>query len=344
MMRETVAAIKKARSIVITSHIQPDGDALGSTLAMLRGLKAIGKESRAISPSHVPIGFTFMLENEEEVVRYRAERDDAVLERADLFIMLDCSSSDRAGEVGEKMTTLETPMVVIDHHTTNELFGTYNYVIHDASSTGAMVMNVLEELGVPFSLPVATPLYIAIVTDTGDFNYPSTTPRTHEKAAILLEAGVNPYEIHRKLALDRSVDFIRLAGLAIFNVQLTHGNEIAYSVVGYDLYQKFTPRVDELAMLTPYLLSVRGVEVGVLFLEYEPENILVDMRSQGLINVATLAKNLGGGGHSGAAGVRIRGEMADIVQQVIHEAGLRLDHAHAKGADEARRSHIWRRA
>jgi len=342
-MKTAAEAIKTAGSIVITSHIKPDGDAIGSSLALLRALKTIGKKCQAISPSHVPCGFLFMLEYEDEIKRYEPSRDDSILEKADLFIVLDCSDIFRSGEVGDKMMELGTPMLVIDHHSTNESFGTYNYVIQDASSTGALVMNVLDELAIPLTLSVALPLYIAIVTDTGDFNYPCTTPKTHEKAARLLEAGVKPYEIHRKLALDRTIDFIRLAGMAIFNVQFAHNQEVAFSVIGYDLYRKFTPRIDELVMLPPYLISIRGVEVGVLFLEFEPGHILVDLRSQGLINVAKLARELGGGGHSGASGVRLRGEMSNIVQQVIQSAGNRLNRAHLKGADEARRSKILSR-
>ncbi|HDL64412.1 MAG TPA: bifunctional oligoribonuclease/PAP phosphatase NrnA [Proteobacteria bacterium] len=339
-MKEAAQAIRNASSVVITSHIKPDGDALGSSLALLRIIKALGKKCRVISPSHVPCGFLFMLEYEDEITRYQPERDDRIIEEADLFIILDCSDLSRSGEVGKKMLKFETPIMVIDHHSTNESFGEYNYIIPDASSTGALVMNVMDELAIPLTLSIAIPLYIAIVTDTGDFNYPSTTSRTHEKAARLLEVGVKPYEIFRKISLDRTIDFIRLAGLAIFNVQLAHEQEIAFSVISYDLYRKFTPRIDELVMLPPYLLTIRGVEVGVLFLEFDPGHILVDLRSQGLINVAKLARNLGGGGHSGAAGVRMRGEMPDIVQQVIHAAGERLDRAHRKGADEARRLKI----
>ena len=343
MIQEAAEAIRQARAVVLTSHIQPDGDALGSTLGMLRGLKSLGKNARAISPSHVPYGFTFMLEGEEEVVRYDPARDDPVLEAAELFLVLDCAALDRAGEVGEKMGELGRPTLMIDHHTTNESLGTYNYIIHEASSTAALCIDVLEALGVELTLPIATPLYIGILTDTGNFNYPSTTPRTHEKAARLMAAGVKPYEIHRQLALDRTVDFIRLAGLALFNVQFARSGEIAYSVVGYELYEKFSAQVDELVMLPPYLIAIRDVEVGLLFLEYEPGKILIELRSQGLINVGTLAKSLGGGGHSGAAGIRLEGEMADIVYQIIQDASIRLELAHAKGDEEERRSRIWRR-
>ncbi len=343
MIQQAAEAIRKARSVVVTSHIRPDGDALGSILGMLRALKALGKEARAVSPSHVPSGFSFLLEGEDEVVRYHPSRDDLVLAEADLFLVLDCAALDRAGEVGEKMAELKNPTLVIDHHSTNESYGTWNYVIHDASSTAALCLDVLDELGVELTLPVAVPLYIGIVTDSGNFSYPATTPVTHQKAARLLAAGIKPYEIHRKLALDRSTDFIRLAGLALFNVQFTRSGEIAYSVIGYDSYGRFHPGVDELVMLPPYLLAIRGVEVGILFLEYEPGKVLVDLRSQALINVAALAKSFGGGGHAGAAGARMEGEMAEIVHQVIQDASARLELAHAKGDEEARRSRIWRR-
>ncbi len=343
MIGPATEAIRRARSVAVTSHIQPDGDALGSTLGMLRALREAGKEARAISPSHVPSGFTFMLDHPDEVVRYDPERDDPVLEAADLCLILDCASLERAGEVGEKMAELGRPMVMIDHHTTNEAFGTWNYIVHEASSTAALCVDILDELGFPLTRPVSVPLYIGILTDTGNFNYPSTTPVTHEKAARLLNAGVNPYEIHRKLALDRSTDFIRLAGLSIFNVQFSRSREIAYTVVGHEIFRRFHPRVDELVMVPPYLISIRDVEVGILFLEYEPGKILVELRSQGLINVATLAKSHGGGGHSGAAGVRCQGEMSDIVQQIVQDAGVRLELAHSQGDEETRRDLIWRR-
>ena len=128
-MKEAVDAIRNAQSIVITSHIKPDGDAIGSSLALLRALKAMGKKCQAISPSHVPYGFLFMLEYEDEIKRYEQARDDRILEKADLFIVLDCSDISRSGEVGEKMMELGTSMLVIDHHSTNESFGAYNYVI-----------------------------------------------------------------------------------------------------------------------------------------------------------------------------------------------------------------------
>lgn len=343
MIEQAAAAIRKSRSVVVTSHIQPDGDALGSTLGMLRALRILGKEVRAISPSHVPSGFTFMLQSEDEVVRYDPVRDDPILEAADLFLVLDCANLDRAGEVGEKMVELGHPILMIDHHSTNEAPGTWNYIIHDASSTAALCLNVLDQLGVALTLPIAIPLYIGIVTDTGNFSYPSTTPATHEKAARLLTAGVNPYEVHRQLALDRSIDFIRLAGLAIFNVQFAHGGEIAYSVVGHELYRRFKPRVDELVMLPPYFISIRDVEVGMLFLEHQPGQVLVELRSQGLINVGSLAQSLGGGGHSGAAGVRLPGEMSNIVSRIVQDASDRLELAHSKGDIEERRARIWLR-
>jgi len=333
-MNKGIDALRSAEKVVITSHIQPDGDAIGSTVALLRALKELGKKCWAISPSHIPYGFRFVLRDKKEVIRYTPRRDDPVLEKADLFLVVDCSDLGRAGEVGEKMKKTGNPIMVIDHHSTNESFGDFNYIRFDTSATGSVIMELLHELKIPLSLNLAIPLYVAIVTDSGNFNYPGTSPRTHEKAGELLKAGVNPYEIHRKLSLDRSLEFIRLAGLAIFNMQLACEGEVAYSVIQNDLYQKFTPRVDELVMLPPYLISVRNVEVGALFLEYEPEHVIVELRSQGMVNVADLARNMGGGGHSGAAGMRLRGEMAEIVYRVISDVEKRLKRARRKGPTE----------
>jgi len=339
-----VELIDRAERIVLTSHIQPDGDAVGSTLALLRALKAVGKKTWAIIPSHIPYGLRFILAGDNEIIRYDPRHDDRILEEADLFIMIDCAGADRAGNLGAKIVSLPQPLIVVDHHSTNRFFGTLNYVIPGASSTGALIMNILDALEVELTLDLALPLYVAIVTDTGNFNYPGTTQRTHEKAGRLLAAGVQPYEVHRKLALDRSSAFMRLAGIALLTAQVGYEGKIAYSVIHHDLYRRFTPRLDELPALPVYLLTVRGIEVGILFLEYEPGKILIELRSQGLVNVAEVAKLLGGGGHAGAAGARVRGEAAGVIYRTLTEVDARLRRARDRENSEEHRSEVWRKA
>ena len=343
-MEEAVRALRAARSIVITTHIQPDGDAVGATVALLRALEIMGKECRAIGPSHIPGGFMFVLRDKNEVVKYDPNRDDGFLAEADLFVIVDCSNLERAGEVGERMAGIGTPMLVIDHHATNESFGTYNLVRHDVASTGELLMDLFGALGLPISPELAVPLYVAILTDTGGFNYPATTEKTHRRAGELLAAGVKPYQIHRKLSLDRTPEFMRLAGLAIFNTNLGYGGEIAYTIVHYDIYQKFTPRVDELIMIPPYLTAIHGVEVGALFLEHEPGRVIVELRSQGLVDISSVARKFGGGGHSGAGGARLEGEMPVIVYQVLGEIEKLLKEARRRGATEELRSKVLSRA
>ncbi|MDP8247884.1 MAG: DHH family phosphoesterase [Candidatus Tritonobacter lacicola] len=318
-MNKALHALKAARSVVVTSHIQPDGDAVGATVALLRALKIMGKECRAISPSHIPGGFMFVLRDENEVVRYDPDRDDGFLGEADLFVIVDCSNLERAGEVGEAMAALSTPILVIDHHATNVGFGTHSFIGRDVASTGELLMDLFEALGLPISPEIAVPLYVAILTDTGGFNYPRTTKKTHRRAGELLAAGVKPFEIHRKLSLDRTLEFMRLAGLAVFNTNLGYGDEIAYSIIHNDIYRKFTPRVDELIMIPPYLTSIHGVEVGALFLEFEPGRIIVELRSKGLVDISLVATKFGGGGHSGAGGARLEGEMPGVVYRVLSE-------------------------
>jgi len=340
-MSEVVEALQAAERVVVSAHLNPDGDAVGSIVALSRALQSLGKTCWAINSSPVPRGLAFLLKEEDEVRTYQPSRDAAILASADLFVLLDCAALERAGPIGRKMRALRKVMLVIDHHSTNEGYGTINYIHDNASSVCELIMDLLERLKVPLTPDLALPLYIGIVTDTGDFNYPSTTRATHVKAGKLLETGINPYEIHRRLSLDRSLEFIRLTGLAIFNTQLGAGGAIAYSVVHYDVYRKFTPRVDELALLPPYLLSIGGVEVGALFLEYEPNRILVEIRSQGLVNAAAVAKKFGGGGHTGAAGMRIEGEMDGAVFQVVAEIRKGLAEAERKGVTEEFRTRMW---
>jgi len=339
-MDKIARILKSSNSVIVSSHIRPDGDAVGCTVAFSRAMKKMNKECWAISPSHIPFGFQFILENDNEVLRYTPERDDEKLRRADLFVLLDCPTLERAGEVGEKMKESGQPLLVIDHHSTNEGFGQYNYIKPDMSSTGEILMDLLDELELPLTSDLALPLYLSLVTDTGGFNYPATTEKTHRKAGRLLAAGVNPYEIHRRLALNHSLQFIRLAGLSIFNTNLACGGEVACSIVHNDLYQKFTPRIDELVELPHYLLSIRGVEVGALFLEDKPGRVIIELRSQGLIDVSEVAKKFGGGGHSGASGACAEGEIIKIVFQVFTEIEKLLLEAKVKGVSEELRSEV----
>jgi len=340
-MSEIIQAIRGAEQVVVASHLNPDGDAIGAVLAFRRAMIHLGKKCRAINSSPVPRGLAFLLKDESEILTYLPGRDDRLLAQADLFVLLDCAALDRAGPVGRKMRALRKVMVVIDHHSTNAGFGTINSIHDHASSSCELVMDLLERLKVPLTRALALPLYVGIVTDTGDFNYPSTSRATHEKAGRLLTHGINPYEVHRTLALNRTLEFIRLTGLAIFNTQIGYGGAVAYSVVHHDVYRKFTPGVDEMAMLPPYLISIGGVEVGALFLEYEPNRILVELRSQGLISAAGVAKKFGGGGHSGAAGMRMEGEMADAVFRVLTEIQKKLAAAQRQGATEELRTKMW---
>lgn len=340
-MSEVIQAIRAAEKVVVASHVNPDGDAVGAILAFRRAMIRLGKKCRAVNSTPVPRGLAFLLEDESEVLTYLPGRDDRLLEAADLFVLLDCAALARAGPVGKRMRALRKVMVVIDHHSTNPGFGTINFIHDHASSSCELVMDILERLKVPLARDLALPLYVGIVTDTGDFNYPSTSRFTHEKAGRLLTHGINPYEVHRALSLNRTLEFIRLTGLAIFNTQIGYGGAVAYSVVHHDVYRKFTPGVDEMAMLPPYLLSIGGVEVGALFLEYEPNRILVELRSQGLVNAASVARKFGGGGHTGAAGMRIKGEMADAVFRVLAQIKKGLASAERKGATEELRAKMW---
>ncbi len=341
-MRELISALETSRTPVITAHIRPDGDAVGSMVALKRALNRMGTSAQALSPSPVSQGLQFFLDD-EEIPSYLPQRDNSILEQADLFVVMDCGDLQRVGRMGEVMKKLKTPMAVIDHHSTNESFGDINYIQPEASSTCMVLIDIIDELGLPLTYDLALPLYVGMVTDSGNFSYPNTGPRTHRQAARLVEAGVKPYRVYRHLHLNQTLEFARLSGLATFDIHLAYQGEVAYSVIQYDLYKKFTPRVDELVNIASTLLAIHGVEVGVLFLEYAPDRIVVEIRASGLINAAAAAKKFEGGGHSGAAGVKMDGEMVKIVFRVLEEIERRIIQARQEGVTEERRSEIWAR-
>ena len=319
MWDKVVKLIRDKDNFVITSHINADGDAIGSEIGLYRFLKKLGKNVSIINPSPSSGIFNFLMDGVELRV-FEPERDMDTIKAADAAFILDLNDLERAGDVGRHIVETGTQVIVIDHHQTGVTFGDIKVTDKNACSTGQLIYDLIKACGGKIDREIAEALYVAIVTDTGMFNFPVTDPKAHIVAADLLSKGVKPFMVHRKLNLMHSWEYLWLTGISLFECRSAHEGRIAYTSITHDIFKRYKPLVEELILMPQYLMAIKDVEVGILFLEETPGRVHVELRATGAMDVGEIAKLLGGGGHASAAGAVIEGRLDEIESIVINYA------------------------
>ncbi len=324
LTRSEVAELIKGMTgkILITTHKNPDGDAIGSSLGWYHFLKKLGKEVKIFYRDRIPYFFDF-LPGVNEV-----ESGPEIKGEFDWVIITDVSDPKRTGF--ENIPAKKS--LVIDHHITAEPFTDYYIVEPDISSTCELsygIMKIAEpEL---IDTPIATSLYTGIVTDTGSFNYSNTSPRTLKIASELLERGVEPYRVYSSLFERNRINKFKLLELVLKTLDFALNGKVAHIT----LYRKFLEETgaypEESEGFISYPRSINGVEVAVFFKEVEGEGKWkVSLRSKGKVNVAKIAKKLGGGGHRMAAGYETEGDLKEIKSKLFKEIELALEESYYK--------------
>lgn len=291
-----VSALRGAQRIGIATHVNPDGDALGSLLGASLGLRKLGKETWASWPQttgKMPPGYDF-LPGQEALVT--SDRMPAV----ELFLALDCGGGDRLGEFEE--TFRSAPRSInVDHHPNNDMFATINIVATTASSTSEMVTFLLQDLGVDIDHHIATCLYTGIVTDTGNFQYTNAGPDTLRLAADLLEYGVEKSAVAQAVYETAPFGFLQLAGRVLGRAKLYEDERFIYSTVTREDLKATDVLMEETDTLIDLLRSTRDADVAAIFKEKDDGAFRVSMRSTD-VSVGAIARAHGGGGHDLAAG------------------------------------------
>ncbi len=300
------AKLRAADNILVTAHINPDGDAIGSTLAMLQILRTMGKNVVAYIDDKIPKNFTVMPFAEE----IRQPREDEKFS-ADLLVVLD-TSPDRIGNV-KNLT--DAPILNIDHHITNSGDEGDLYVDANAAATCEIIFQLCKELDAEISKNVAVCLYTGLATDTGFFNYSNTRPSTLRAAADLVEAGVEPNLISEQVEI-RSFRDIQILSAALQTTKLFYGGKVAGMFIDRELYKQ----VETTEGLIDLIRVIDGVEVAFLLTEKERDVCRVSMRSKG-VEVSSIAKRLGGGGHVRAAGCTINKNLDTSKRLLIRTIG-----------------------
>jgi phosphoesterase RecJ-like protein len=311
--QQIAAEIHRRQRFVIVSHARPDGDAIGSSLAMAFALKHLGKEVRVVSKDAPPAPMlVFPGVPGIEVTTEVTDPGDAV-------IVMECGDLKRTGVAG-----LDAGFVInIDHHPGNSMYGAVNWFDLSAAACGEMVFELVAALGVPLTAEIAVHVYVAILTDTGSFHYSNITPRTFEICRQCVEAGVNPPWVARSIFDSNNLGRLKLFGAVLSGMELDDTGRIAIVSVDHRLAQQCGGTYEDTEGLINLPLTVKDILAVVFFKENGPDDWRVSMRSKGEIDVNAVAKQFGGGGHKNASGCSALGtlpELKALFQRKLSEA------------------------
>jgi bifunctional oligoribonuclease and PAP phosphatase NrnA len=303
-------AIKNSSNIMIVPHKYPDGDALGSSLALYISLKKMGKKVWLISHTPIPEKYKFLAEN------YTFLPLELVTSDLDLIIGVDCADKERLALPDEYLEKAKI-VVNIDHHITNDNFGDIN-IVQGQAATGEIIVDILDDFEMEIDKEIATCLYTAIATDTGNFMYSNTTKNTLERTAELFDTGFEFVEIARKLFLERSLVQTKLMGIAINSMELYEKNKIALIRITKDDLAYAGAKEGDCESLVNTAVDIDCVEIAIFIREINKSFYKVSFRSKGEYDVAATAQKFGGGGHKNAAGCAVSGDFETIKNNVIN--------------------------
>jgi phosphoesterase RecJ-like protein len=311
--------IGRHESFLLTTHINPDGDGLGSEAALALWLMARGKTVRILNDSVLPPAFTF-LGRHVLMESFEAGVAEVRLSEADALIVLDTSNRQRIGRMASMLDQHAIPIAIVDHHVSHaQGFGQVNVIEPEASSTGELVYDLIREDGAEITPEMAEALYVALMTDTGSFRYSNTDTHAHRMAAELLTHGLDPQALHAQVHSHASAGRLRFFGEVLSRLELVADGRLVVLEATPEHFERHGLIGADTDGLVDLPRTIAGVDAVVLFSEVEPGKVKVSMRSTGRVAIDRVASSLGGGGHPHAAGVLLRGTRAQARERILPE-------------------------
>jgi phosphoesterase RecJ-like protein len=307
-LQQIVEAIRSRRRFVVSSHSRPDGDSIGSSLAMAFALKALGKHAAVVHKDPPPSPLMAFPGAHEIIVA------DTVGEDFDAAIIMECGNLARTDVKGLDRFFL----INIDHHPGNSGFGHINWFDASAAACGEMVFDLVQALDVPLTPEIATHVYLAILTDTGSFHYSSISPRTFEICRQTLEAGVDPVLVARNVYDSNNMGRLKLFGAVLSAMQIDDSGRIAIVYLDHEMARAAGGTYEDTEGLINLPLTVKEIQAVAFFKQVEGDTYRVSMRSKGEIDIGAVAKEYQGGGHKNAAGCTVTGAI-DALQKMFVE-------------------------
>jgi bifunctional oligoribonuclease and PAP phosphatase NrnA len=301
-------AIHSRQRFLITSHARPDGDSIGSQLAMAFALDALGKTVRIVNADPAPEHYQEFPGMDRIEIAAAVERPDV-----DAVIVMECSDLSRTGVAG-----FEGQFIInIDHHAGNRMYGAVNWYDLSAAACGEMVFDVIRALDVPLTTEIATHIYLAILTDTGSFHHSNITPRTFDICRQCVDAGVNPAVMARRVFDSNSFGKLKLIGALLDDMELVDDGRLAVMHLDDEMLQSTGSTHNDTEGLINLPLTAREIQAVVFFKIGDDEQVRVSMRSKYDVDVRQVAAAYGGGGHKNAAGFTATGKVADVKDEII---------------------------
>ncbi|MCL5028946.1 MAG: bifunctional oligoribonuclease/PAP phosphatase NrnA [Bacteroidetes bacterium] len=310
--------IEDNNSFLLTTHVNPDADAIGSEIAFYFILKELGKKVFVINHSETPYNLEF-LDTDNVIEKYDEQKHSKIFDEVDVLVALDFNRSDRVVRMQKRFNESKKLKICIDHHQDEENFVNHFFIDTNYSATGQIIYDLITKTEiVKLNYQTSYPIYAAIMTDTGSFRFERTSPEIHYIAANLIQQGVNPGEVFDKIYDQSKFSKIRLLGAALDSMQLFgEDKKISYMIIRQETFKKLDAVESDTENFVNYNLSVEGVVIGLLFIELK-EGFKVSFRSKGTIPMNKLAAEFGGGGHINAAGARIRdGKLDEYMQKIL---------------------------
>jgi len=311
--------VARHQRFLLTTHVNPDGDGLGSEVALGLWLLSLGKSVRILNDASVPAAFRFLTQT-LSVEAYASELAEQRFTEADAFVVLDTSNKPRIGRLANHLDGHVIAIAVVDHHVSHAHgFGQVNLIEPEASATGEIVYQLIREAGGTLTREIGEALYVALMTDTGSFRYSNTDPAAHQMAAELLSLGLDPQRLYAQVHSHASAERMRFFGEVLSALELSCEGRLVILEATPEMFRKHGLSGSDTDGLVDLPRGISGAEVVALFSEVEPNKVKVSLRSTGRVTIDAVATRLGGGGHPHAAGVMLHATRAEARSRVLPE-------------------------
>ena len=316
-MNSIIQQFNNSNKILVATHAHPDGDAIGSLIALGLSLEALNKKITLYCESPIPAVYRFLPE-----VHRVAKKIGGL--NYDMAVILDCGDLSRVGEAVSFVKQI--PVIVnIDHHITNTRFGHLQLIDTSACATAEIVYRLIKQMGLPFNKPVATSIYTGILADTGSFRFSNTNKAAFAICQEMMEIGVDPHNIARHVYGTYSLSRIKLLNLALDSIELSKNGKLSIMTLTKEMFDETHTQPEDVDGLINYAKRIEDVEVAALIQEHHngkeksrtPNRFHVSLRSDGAVDVAAIASLFGGGGHSSAAGFSIESTLSNIKSRIF---------------------------